>query len=157
MKSIIFMGLFSFILGCSKTSRQVPNANLMPPPFDFVLINNANNNPFIVSQSQDIKLWYTVNGQSSNIDDVKIKPIISSGKYAYYATCVFAPLRSSDNIAKTFFLQLDGGKIDTIYLDVVRLSQPVNGEYNEYKQVKFNGQIVALDLNHQPALFVFKR
>src|SRR5215213_7104127 len=102
MKSIYFMGLLSFILSCSKTSRQVPNANLMPPPFDFALIDNANS-PLIVNQSQTIKLWYTVNRQSTYIDDLKIKPIISSPKYAYYATSVFAPLRSSDNIAKTFF------------------------------------------------------
>ena len=72
-------------------------------------------------------------------------------------TTVIAPLRSSDNIAKNFYLQLDSGKIDTIFLDVMRLAEPVDREYNKYNQVKFNGQVVSLDLNHQPALWVFRR
>lgn len=43
MKSTIFMGLLLFFLGCSKPPKDVPNANLMPPPFDFVLIDNSGN------------------------------------------------------------------------------------------------------------------
>lgn len=151
------LGFISIILGCSKTPKQVPNANLMPPPFDFVLIDTTNNNTFIINQTQNLKLWYSVNGQLNYIEDLKIKPTLNSSEYAYYATTVFAPLRSSDNIAKTFYLQLDGGNIDTIFLDVLKLREPVDREYNKYNQVKFNGQVVSLDLNHQPALWVFKK
>lgn len=54
-------------------------------------------------------------------------------------------MRSSDNIAKSFYLQLDNGKIDTVFLDIVRLSEPLQREYNKYKQVKFNEQTISLD------------
>jgi hypothetical protein len=156
MRFIIIMGLLSFIFGCSKTSRQVPNANLLPPPFDFVIVDSLDD-PLIINQTQSVKLWYLINGQINYIDDIKIKPVINSRKYAYYATTVLAPLKSSDNIAKTFLLQVDNDKIDTIYLDIVRLSQPIDREYNKYDQVKFDSRLISLDLNHNPALWVFKR
>lgn len=155
MKSIIFMGFL--FLTCSKTtSKHPPNASLMPPPFDFVLADNSGN-ALITDPAQNIQLWYELNGQKDYISDLKIKPINSSSKYSYYATSVFAPLKSSDNISKYFYLQIDRGKIDTIYLDVVRLSQPVEREYNEYKEVRFNGKTITLDKNHQPGLFILKR
>lgn len=157
MKFFILMGFIPVIFGCSKTSRKVPDANLMPPHFDFILIDSINKNPLIINQTQSVKLWYIINGQTNYIEDLKVKPIINSGEYAYYATTVLAPLRSSDNISKTFFLQVDNNKIDTIYLDVVRLLEPVDREYNKYNKVKFDGREISLDLNHQPALWVFKR
>ena len=157
MKLIIIMSFVFFICGCSKTSQQVPNANLMPPPFDFVIVDSLKNAPLIKDQTQSVKLWYLINGQIDYIEDIKIKPTMNSLEYRYYATTVLAPLKSSDNVAKTFFLQVDDDKIDTIYLDVVRFSQPVDREYNKYNQVKFDGQLISLDLNHQPALWVFKK
>ena len=157
MKLIIIMSFVFFICGCSKTSQQVPIANLMPPPFDFVIVDSLKNAPLIKDQTQSVKLWYLINGQIDYIEDIKIKPTMNSLEYRYYATTVLAPLKSSDNVAKTFFLQVDDDKIDTIYLDVVRFSQPVDREYNKYNQVKFDGQLISLDLNHQPALWVFKK
>ncbi|WP_157853868.1 hypothetical protein [Thermoflavifilum aggregans] len=157
MKLFVFMGFISILFGCSKTQRQVPNANLMPAPFDFVLLDSVNNSPLIVSQTQSIKLWYILNGQVNYIEDLRIKPSINSAQYSYYATTVFAPLNSSENVSKTFYCQIDNGKIDTIFLDVKRLAEPVNREYNVYNRVEFNGKIVSLDLNNQPAFWVLKR
>lgn len=154
MRLIFFVGLL--LLGCSKKPKHPPNATVMPPPFDFVLADNSDN-ALIINETQNIQLWYELNGQKNYLSDLKIKPIIGSIKYSYYATSVFTPLKSSDNISKYFYLQIDNTKIDTVYLDVVRLSQPVEREYNQYKEVRFNGKIITLDKNHQPGLFFLKR
>ena len=75
--------------------------------------------------NDQIALWYQVGGQKTSITDVKIKQMLNSSAYQFYVTTMFAPLRSSDNITKEFYFQINNGKVDTIFLDVKRLSQPI--------------------------------
>lgn len=154
-KLIILMGLLSFDLGCKKKGFEIPNANLMPPPLDFVVIKN--NVSLISSMNDQIALWYQVSGQKTSVTDVKIKQMLNSSVYQFYVTTTTAPLRSSDKITKEFYFQINNGKVDTIFLDVKRLSEPVEREYNIYKRVKFNNRIILLDKNHKPALWIFNQ
>ena len=157
MKCIVFLSFSLFLFGCSKKSREVPNANLLPPAFDFVILDSVDDSSLVTSQTQNIKLWYVLDGETRFVEDVKIQPTIHSMRYPFYITTVLAPLKSSENVAKAFYIQIDDHKTDTILLDVVRLSQPVEREYNRYKQIKLNGKVGSLELDHEPALWVLQR
>ncbi len=152
---IIFLAIIAFSLSCKKNTHPVPNANVMPPSFDFTLMT-ADGDP-LLNESDKLKLSYVSNGEIQFVEDLKIKQFLQAGKTVYYATTVFAPLRSSENISKTFYLQVNEEKIDTILLDVVKFSGPIEGEYNRYDAVKFNGQEIVLDRGYEPALWIFKR
>lgn len=154
MKKIIFLAVIACSLSCKKNTHPVPNANVMPPSFDFTLMT-AGGDPRL-KESDKLKLSYVSNGKIQFIEDLKIKQVLKSDKPMYYATTVFAPLRSSENIAKIFYLQVNDEKIDTLLLDVVRFSGPIEGEYNRYDAVKCNGQEIVLDRGYEPALWIFK-
>lgn len=147
--------LLLFNAGCKKKVIGVPNADLMPAPLDFVVIKNHVS--LINSMNSQIALWYQENEKKISISDVTIKQMTHSSVYEFYVTTTFAPLRSSDNIAKEFYFQINNGKVDTIFLDVKRLSEPIDREYNIYEKVKFNNEVILLDKNHKPALWVFKQ
>jgi hypothetical protein len=149
------MDIFSFFRR-TKTTGLAPNTDTMPAPFDFVL-EDASGKPLIASSEQEIEMWYTSDGQKHTIEDLKIRPMLKSSGYGFYASTMFAPLRSSDGMAKTFSLRLDGGKKGTLFLDVARLRKPHEGEWHQYREVRFNGKAVALDRSHRPALFVLRQ
>ena len=156
MKSFILLFIIGSILSCNKTPDQPENGNLLPPPFDIVLLDKESN-PIIISANQDVKLFYFEDGEKLFIKDFEIKEPISSPIYQYYVTTVFAPLYSGTQNIKTFYLQIDNKKIDTIWLDVKHFKKPIDREYNIYQQVKFNGKLVDAQGPHLPALWILKQ
>lgn len=155
MRNIFLLACVCMLyIGCVKMD-PIPNASLIPAPFDFVVLNQ--DTLLIKSLHTKVEMWYDKNGAKTFITDVKVKPTLSSTQYPWYVSTINAPGVSSGEKNKVFYVQVDGGKIDTIFLDVNRLQQPVDGDYHQYVKVNFNGKEVLFDKNQQPALYIFNR
>ncbi len=151
MKTILFLGLLLVNLACTK--NETLDDHFVPAPFNFVLTDKFGE-PLIKNQDQKIWLGYVINGDHKLINDVKIKPIISSEKYKYYASTLSAPLLSVKKNIKQFYLQLDQDRTSPIYLDVIKTA---DRKGTKYKEVKFNGQVLEPDFNHNLELYILKK
>lgn len=135
------------------TKNETLDDHFVPAPFNFVLTDKFGE-PLIKNHDQKIWLGYEINGDQKLLNDVKIKPIINSGKYKYYASTLSAAVLSVEGKNKQFYLQLDQERTSTVYLDVIKTADPKG---TKYKEVKFNGQLVELDFNHKPELYILKK
>lgn len=132
MKKIILVStiLLIFNFSCRKVCCYVPLE------YQFTIVNSEGNSYF--TQKPVVKL-YTLEGGNKRYNDYFVtRESLDPGAPYKFAWSI--SYKSGDTFKQTFYLELPGGDIDTLYLNVG------NNEFGTaFAENRFNGKIVEID------------
>lgn len=131
---IVALALASQVFSC-----EVPKCCDHPMSFIFTITNSEGTSYFL--QKPDMKIYTLKEGQKSYISYFQINEFpdtTDAYKYKYFWRIDYM---NSDSFKRNYFLELPGGDIDTLYLDV---RKGINLPDNVFES-KFNSKPIEID------------